>query len=60
MPDNYMSNAIDNAGRRAMGEDELTPEEIEAMKQKKAGMFQRIKDMLGYAYSGQPQKQMPK
>lgn len=60
MPQNYMSNAINNAGRRAMGEEELTPEQIEELKKKKAGMFQKIKDMLGYAYSGQPQKEMPK
>lgn len=58
---NYMSNAIDAAGRRAMGEEEeLTPEQIEAMKQKKSGMFQKIKDMLGYSYANAPQKQMPK
>lgn len=59
MADNYMSNAIDNAGRRSMGEDELTPEQIEELKKKKTGMFEKIKAMLGYAYSGAPQKQTP-
>lgn len=57
-----MSNAIDAAGRRATGDEgeELTPEQIEAMKQQKAGLFQKIKNMLGYSYANAPQKQMPK